>query len=240
VTFDAPQGRSLGQSAAPGSGVVLVPPRATRWLLLLAVLAGTFVIALGIIVARARSLLWVDRVIDDHLYVRYYGHGLTLNSALNHSSRAMVVVGLVFVLACWAAGSRRSAVLFALAPTLAVAASEVIKHFVVRHVGGPLQGYPSGHETAAVALGAALILVLRPAGPLSGRLGRMWRFLFSLLAIAAPVALGAALIGLRWHLPTDVFGGAALGMAFVAAIAPVLDVLAARSHPAARSGPPGE
>jgi membrane-associated phospholipid phosphatase len=218
----------------------LVPDGGARWMWLLAVLLGAFVVALGVVVARVHTLLWVDRVFNDLLYIHYIGTGLTLNSAVIHSATAMVVIGAVSVLGCLLAGTPRGAALFGLAPTIAIGASEVLKHLIVRPVGAPIQGYPSGHETGAVALAAAALVVLRPGGPLSDRLGQRWRIVGSAIAVLTPIALGAALIALRWHLPTDVFGGAALGVAAVAAVAPVIDFLATRPPWVRRSAPPAD
>lgn len=222
VTLDRPEPGPWGRS--------LLPDRAAHWMWLVATGCAAFVVILGVVVARANSVLWLDRFGNAHLYLHYIGTGLTLNSALNRSAGAISIAAVVLVVGCWALGSRRGAVLLALAPAVGVVISEVIKHFVVRHAGGqPLQGYPSGHETTAVALAAAAVVLLRPGGPLSDRLGAPWRTLGLLLAVAFPVGLGAALIALRWHQPTDVIGGAALGIASLAALAPTIDHIVDRT-----------
>jgi membrane-associated phospholipid phosphatase len=87
--------------------------------------------------------------------------------------------------------------------------TELLKHATAMD-RGPIDpaSWPSGHTTAATALGAALVLSV-PAG---------WRPLAALvgLALAGGVGLGVVVTG--WHYPSDVAGGylvAATG-AFVA------------------------
>ncbi len=62
--------------------------------------------------------------------------------------------------------------------------------------------YPSGTVTAACALSAAIVL----AAP------RRLRPILVGLAIAADLAVACAVIALRWHFPTDVAGGALVGV----------------------------
>jgi undecaprenyl-diphosphatase len=67
-------------------------------------------------------------------------------------------------------------------------------------------GFPSGHTTAAAAFFGALIYL---AGSLPGAACRIVR----VLAVLAIVGVGCARIMLRAHWPSDVLGGAALGLA---------------------------
>jgi membrane-associated phospholipid phosphatase len=65
--------------------------------------------------------------------------------------------------------------------------------------------WPSGHATAATALALSAVLVapvrLRPAALIG--------------ALAFMLAVGAALLIRRWHLPSDVLGGYLLGVLWV-------------------------
>jgi undecaprenyl-diphosphatase len=117
----------------------------------------------------------------------------------------------------WRAGDRPLATRLLVGGSATWALSKVVK----RHVGRPRPGvlltgthqrgaaasgfgYLSGHAGVAVALGAA---VLRCAGP-RGRF---------LILTAVPL-VGAARMYVGAHLPLDVVGGAALGLAVEAAV----------------------
>jgi undecaprenyl-diphosphatase len=110
------------------------------------------------------------------------------------------------------AGRPRLAVRLAEAGTITWALSKVVKRFAqrgrpgtllagVRHRGKPASGlgYLSGHAGVAVALGAAAL-------PSVGRRGRL-----IILAVVPLVGLARVYVGA--HLPLDVAGGAALGLA---------------------------
>jgi membrane-associated phospholipid phosphatase len=57
--------------------------------------------------------------------------------------------------------------------------------------------YPSGHTTAAVAIGIALVLMVPPRlRPTAG-----------LIAAAFAAAVGLAVVVIEWHYPSDVIGG---------------------------------
>ena len=75
-------------------------------------------------------------------------------------------------------------------------------------------GYLSGHAGVAVALGAAAFPHLGPAGRAS--------------ALAAMPAVGLSRVYVGAHLPLDVAGGAALGLAVDAAVILVMDAAACR------------
>ncbi len=114
-------------------------------------------------------------------------------------------IALAIVLSIWRDLPR--AIACALGPVIAVVVTERIgKPFVGRHLsalGG--DSYPSGTVTAAAALVTVITLavpmVLRPVVGLGG------------LGVIGAVAI--AVVGMRWHYPTDAFGGACVGVGAV-------------------------
>jgi membrane-associated phospholipid phosphatase len=118
------------------------------------------------------------------------------------SLRVLVVGVVAAFLACVWRDRGRAAVCL-VGPALAVLVTErVAKPLVGRHVtalGG--NSYPSGTVTAATAL--ALVIVL--AAP------RLARPLLGLIAIAVVAAVCVAVVGMRWHYPTDAMGGVLVG-----------------------------
>lgn len=118
--------------------------------------------------------------------------------------------------AAWLAGDRALAGRLLAGGTSAWALSNVIKRLVRRPRPAVLLpgtrcrgreaaglGYLSGHTGMAVALGAAALPRLGPAG--------------RVVILAAVPAIGLARIYVGAHLPLDVVGGAALGLAIDAA-----------------------
>jgi membrane-associated phospholipid phosphatase len=119
--------------------------------------------------------------------------------------------------AAWLAGDRELAGRLLAGGTGAWALSKVVKRMVQRprpagllpgtHRRGPEAaglGYLSGHAGVAVALGAAVLPRLGPGG--------------RALTLAAVPVVGLTRIYVGAHLPLDVAGGAALGLAIDAAI----------------------
>ncbi len=129
-----------------------------------------------------------------------------------------VVVALALAGLAWYRHDLRAAALCLLGPALAVLATDsVLKPLVDRHHGGGL-AYPSGHATGAAAVAALAVLLFHR--------WRGWRAAawFAPVALALPAAMGLALVRLRYHYPTDVVGGTAMGVATVVAVAVLLDV----------------
>jgi membrane-associated phospholipid phosphatase len=118
----------------------------------------------------------------------------------------------------WLAGDRKLAGRLLASGTGTWAASKLVKRMVRRprpatllpgtHRRGPDAtglGYPSGHAGVAVALGAAALPHLGPAG--------------RALTLAAIPAVGLTRVYVGAHLPLDTAGGAALGLAIDATLA---------------------
>jgi undecaprenyl-diphosphatase len=118
----------------------------------------------------------------------------------------------------WLAGDRKLAGRLLAGGTGTWAASKLVKRMVRRprpatllpgtHRRGPDAtglGYPSGHAGVAVALGAAALPHLGPAG--------------RALTLAAVPTVGLTRVYVGAHLPLDTAGGAALGLAIDAALA---------------------
>jgi membrane-associated phospholipid phosphatase len=81
----------------------------------------------------------------------------------------------------------------------------------------PTSSYPSGHTAAAVTLYGALAVL---AWTMSRR---QWlRIAATALAVLVPVAVGLSRIYRGMHFPTDVIGGALLGLLWLAASSTVL------------------
>ncbi len=118
---------------------------------------------------------------------------------------AVVVVGsLLAALVSVRRDARRAAACLA-GPLLAVVLVEyVLKPLVGRHYQGVLS-YPSGNVTALAALATAWVLAvprrIRPAVVVIG------------LVVVALMTW--AVIGLRWHFPSDALGGAVFGVGTV-------------------------
>jgi membrane-associated phospholipid phosphatase len=96
----------------------------------------------------------------------------------------------------------------------------------------PTSSFPSGHTAAAIALyGAWAVLAHQRAR------SALVRGLFTVLAIVVPIAVGLARLYRGMHFPTDVIGGALLGLAWL-----WLSVRAVRLgvlHQQLRAGLPG-
>lgn len=95
-------------------------------------------------------------------------------------------------------------------------ANDVAKPLVGRHfIGTTALTYPSGTVAVVTALAAAAVLVTpRAARPIT-----------LVAALGATVLIGAAVVVLRWHYPTDAVGGAFIGAGSVLAVDAALHLL---------------
>ena len=104
----------------------------------------------------------------------------------------------------------------AIGPVAAVLVTEhIAKPYVGRHLstlGG--DSYPSGTVTAA----AALVTVITLAVPV------VLRPVVGLGALGVIGAVGIAVVGMRWHYPTDAFGGACVGVGAVLALDAIVHI----------------
>jgi undecaprenyl-diphosphatase len=116
----------------------------------------------------------------------------------------------------------------------AAALYDIVKPLVARarppaalQVGGPDEGwaFPSGHATQTIAFYGMLAIVLT-AGSASRR-----RLLFALGAALVTVVVGASRLYLGVHWLTDVLGGYALGLTWLAVVVTALLVRAYRRAP---------
>ncbi len=98
---------------------------------------------------------------------------------------------------------------------------QVAKPLIHRHIGAAVGSYPSGTVTVVAALAAGAVQVTPP----------MARAATVVLAAALVVGICAAVVGLRWHYPTNALGGACVGVGavlFLGALAHLPWVIGAR------------
>lgn len=146
-----------------------------------------------------------DKAITDWIHSTF---STSACHALVTPSDGPVVIGaLVFgvVVLLWRK-RWRDATFLAIAPELAVGVNEVLlKHLWHRHLHDYL-AYPSGHTVQFVAVATGFVLVTR-----SVRLR-----LLEVAAIGLLLACAATgMIGLGYHYPTDILGGACTAIAIV-------------------------
>ena len=154
--------------------------------------------------------MWGDRLLPGPRSPLWARDFATLGS-MTVLVAGVVLVFLFGILRDWVRG-----IACAAAPVIAVLiVQEIAKPLADRHsvVSGALS-YPSGTAAAVAALATAFTLVMPPRA----------RFPVALLGFLAIGGTGAAVIVLRWHYPTDVLGGVAVGVGSVFVVDALLRV----------------
>lgn len=205
-----------------GSVDDLVPPVVRRHLPGLTLPPVVLALALGAALAGERAPSRVDAYVDPHVTRALAWADPLLRTAVDLASPPFViVVSLVLAGACAARRLLRPALLVLLGPTTALAVTAVLKAVVGRHPeSGTGDAYPSGHATAAFALGTAVLLLTRwPSAPLPRPVAVAAR----VAAVVGPLGAGLALISLGFHTVTDVVGGTCVGLSTVLVLAAGID-----------------
>lgn len=185
-------------------------PKGPSFALLLA--SGAVLAALSVAVGTDRPIVGdgIVEFFDEHYYDLE-----TVRKATKATIQASTVLGIAFAVAMLGVLVARRA--YARAAFWAVAlggclvATRVLKELVERPEIGTRQAeysFPSGNAAVSLAGVLALALLLKPP----------WQRRAVLAGLAAVPLYGAALVLLLWHYPSDVVGGWALAVAWVAAL----------------------
>jgi membrane-associated phospholipid phosphatase len=118
---------------------------------------------------------------------------------------AVIIAGAFIVAALTVRRDRVRAAACLIGPVVALATSELLVKPAVGRTFDGLFSYPSGSTVGAAALAAAVVIAT-PA---------RWRPVTLVVASAYAVWMTVAVIGLRWHYPTDAFAGVAYGLGTV-------------------------
>lgn len=165
------------------------------------------------------------------LFLAAVGHISDLGAPL-----AITILTAVLCCGCLALRRYRAAIMVAGAEIAASVVTRAMKPVFDRTIGGSTS-YPSGHTTAAFALGAALVLVL--ASSRSSWIPAGIRIALSVLTLGTAGLVGLGMVAWREHYLTDTFGGAAVGIGTALAVALFLDLVAVRRRAPARPPVPG-
>ncbi|WP_245614105.1 phosphatase PAP2 family protein [Actinokineospora inagensis] len=166
----------------------------------------------------------VDRVFD-----RLPGFA----GSLSYATHPVALVGVIMLMAVIALRVRRPrvALLAVVGPLVAVAVNGwVLKPVVGRTLGGHLV-YPSGHTTTLVAIFTVLTLVTASNAVPGRRIRATAGTVFGCLPLIG-VAV-SAIVGLRYHYPTDTVGGSCWAVGAVITVATMIDLVPG-THPALR------
>ncbi|MFC9439190.1 phosphatase PAP2 family protein [Nocardia sp. NPDC057030] len=132
-------------------------------------------------------------------------------SALVVPSNGYILVPLLLLAGAWFGyrGHRRRAAIMVLVPELALGLNALLwKPLWDRHLHDYL-AYPSGHTVHLVAIATAFIVLIDSVRA---------RLITFAVALVAMLAASVGMIGLDYHLPTDIVGGAAIAIATVLAL----------------------
>ena len=201
------------------------------------------VILLGVLVAGRRGPTGLDAAAWRVLPYPWgptgqHGSGRLFLAAVGHISdlgAPLEITVLTAALCCCCLALRRyqAAIMVAGGEIAASILTRGMKPVFDRTIGGSTS-YPSGHTTAAFALGAAFVLVL--ASTRSGWIPARLRVVLAVLTLATAALVGLGMVAWREHYLTDTFGGAAVGIGATLAVALFLDLVVAwRRHAAAPS-----
>ncbi|MGW2642385.1 phosphatase PAP2 family protein [Streptomyces sp. NPDC001348] len=210
------------------SAPALLPSSLRVRLGLVAVLAGSVVVALGVRYAGhgepGRVDRWIVRPTADSVRPPWRYVALVLDFLGEPAGSTMLVAAIV--VCCLLLRRPRAAALFVAGGAVAVGTVTLLKHVVGRTIHGPANlSYPSGHTAFFTTL--ALVLALLA----TGRLGLGGTAGISLVLAASLVGgatMGWAEVALGAHYPTDALGGWCTALAVTPATAWLVDRLADR------------
>ncbi len=149
-------------------------------------------------------------------------HSTTLSRITDLSSPAVLAIGSALAALVCLRRDRRRALACLLGPLLcAMSVEYLFKPLVGRRFEGVLS-YPSGSVADLAAVATAWVVAV-PARA---------RAIFVILAAVAVGAMVTAVIGLRWHLPTDALAGVILGVGVVLLVDGVLHLRRPKIPPA--------
>jgi membrane-associated phospholipid phosphatase len=205
------------------------------------------VILLGVLVTGRRGPTGLDSAVWRVLPYPWgpagqQGAGRLFLAAVGHISDlgaplAITVLTAALCCCCLALRRYRAAIMVVGAEISASVLTRGMKPVFDRTIGGSTS-YPSGHTTAAFALGAAFVLVL--ASSRTSWIPARLRIALSVLTLATAALVGLGMVAWREHYLTDTFGGAAVGIGAALAVALFVDLVAERRHrrePARRPAP---
>ncbi len=209
-----------------GPGQPLLPAAARPWAVALAGCCAVITVVIGVLVAHQHVPSGIDRAIDMPLYKLGPHHGLLRIVQLG-SPVPVLVLSIMVVAGCLAAGRLNGAILGLLAALVADGLDEMVLKPLFHRADLGFLSYPSGHTTAVFALGSTVTVLL--AFPAAGsRLARTRRVLIPAAALLIGCVVGVGLIALRWHYFSDIVGGAAVAIGTVCGLALLFDLPATR------------
>ncbi|WP_409239491.1 phosphatase PAP2 family protein [Streptomyces sp. PA5.6] len=203
-----------------------LPAALRAWLGLIAVLAASAVVVIGVQYAGHSEAGRVDRWFIDPTADSVGGPWRNVALATDFWGEPVGAALLVVaaVAGCLLLRHRRGAVLVVVGAAVAVVVTSLVKSVVDRTIhGADNLSYPSGHTAFATALAVAVALVA------TGRLGLGRAAGLSLVlgaALVAGAAMGWAQVALSAHYPTDVLGGWCTALAVVPVTAWLVDRVA--------------
>lgn len=203
---------------------VLVPGPLRRPLILAAALAVVVFVGLAVRYAGTTGAGSLDARVAALIDPIGAHQRLTQISATLGSPLAVVTLALALAALCYALGRRRLALLALVGPGVTGVLTTVLKPALGRTLGDGF-AYPSGHTGGATALGlVAALLVISYVRP--GRTAAI-----AILAAGGVLCggvVGAAVVAVNAHYPTDVVGGFCTAVAVVCTAAIALDRMGGR------------